>query len=94
MYERAPVHREQYQAYHCLLLSQAMSPLRVLLSVFLFFALLISAQDNRCDNGPCKIGCCNEFGWCGFGPKCKSLGIRGELFLGLTWQFVVPIPAN
>lgn len=48
-----------------------MALMRVLLAIFLL-AILSQAQDNRCDNGSCKIGCCNEFGWCGFGPKCKS----------------------
>jgi hypothetical protein len=49
-----------------------MSRIRVLL-VLLLLTVLILAQDKdkRCDNGPCKEGCCSESGWCGFGPKCK-----------------------
>jgi hypothetical protein len=70
-----------------------MALMRVLLAIFIL-AIQGQAQDNRCDNGPCKIGCCNEFGWCGFGPKCKSSKFQYRLFIWLTIQSVVPTHAN
>ena len=36
----------------------------------------------RCDNGPCALGCCNEEGWCGFGPDCEFMVLAVYRFLG------------
>jgi hypothetical protein len=40
------------------------------LLAFSFALGFVLAADDRCDNGPCKVGCCNDEGWCGFGPDC------------------------
>lgn len=40
-------------------------------SVLLALCLTIFVSAQRCDNGPCALGCCNEEGWCGFGPDCE-----------------------
>lgn len=52
-----------------------MSSLRYLLTLIvpllLALACLTAAQDCSASN-PCKDGCCNEFGFCGYGPDCKS----------------------